>query len=487
MQRRAARPLKSTLRRICVSLALLIVSLWLYLGAVVYQDVIAPLTVESTATSLPTPRQPSALAIARPSASPTSTPSPIPTQSPTPTNTAAPTDTRIPSATPTPTFKPTTRLPALTPTRRPTLTPTPSPTHFVMLPQQPGGNHPTLADFWEGRAQFVVENIDTGLPMGESDAIIMRNGEVWAYLHASQRSAGALDRCGNPVDFPGCTVIYRSYDGGRTFQHDSPPTCQFECEQCPCDSKGDHIDQQQYPRLAYNGKILFLVYEYRARVMLRRSSDGLTWSAPEELLPGGVWTKCPANHRPEERIGPHPYALTEYACLIGGPPGVYVEGNRLYVFVGLGQNPGSMGCYYGQAGLHARFLRKCKNNPLFTGAIEYGPLEEKGPQTNAFFDFRMISSAEVQKVGDRYYMLYEGIRGPGPGDPGDSQFGLGLARSLTGQIDSPWEKFPGNPILADQPGNIGVGHADLLVIDGQTVLYTSLNGITRSRLVLAWK
>ena len=37
------------------------------------------------------------------------------------------------------------------------------------------------------------------------------------------------------------------------------------------------------------------------------------------------------------------------------------------------------------------------------------------------------------------------------------------------------------------PGNIGVGHADVLVMDGETYLYTSLDGETRSPLKLVWK
>jgi hypothetical protein len=41
--------------------------------------------------------------------------------------------------------------------------------------------------------------------------------------------------------------------------------------------------------------------------------------------------------------------------------------------------------------------------------------------------------------------------------------------------------------LVDLPGNIGLGHADLVVLDGQTLLYTSLDGVTRSRLALVWK
>ncbi len=58
---------------------------------------------------------------------------------------------------------------------------------------------------------------------------------------------------------------------------------------------------------------------------------------------------------------------------------------------------------------------------------------------------------------------------------------------MTGQIDGPWETYPGNPILVDLPGNVGVGHADLIVIQGQTLLYTSLDGQKRSRLALVWK
>jgi beta-xylosidase len=110
-----------------------------------------------------------------------------------------------------------------------------------------------------------------------------------------------------------------------------------------------------------------------------------------------------------------------------------------------------------------------------------------GPAANRYFDFRTISSAEVVQIGDRTYMLYEGIRGPGPGDAGDSQFGLGLARSQTDRIDGPWEKYPGNPLLVDLPGNIGLGHADLVVVEGQTILYTALVRDRRSRLALVWK
>jgi hypothetical protein len=40
--------------------------------------------------------------------------------------------------------------------------------------------------------------------------------------------------------------------------------------------------------------------------------------------------------------------------------------------------------------------------------------------------------------------------------------------------------------LVGLPGNFGLGHADLVVVNGQTLLYTSLNGATRSRLALVW-
>lgn len=376
--------------------------------------------------------------------------------------------------------------PPASPTFPPTWTPR-RPDSVASRQAAPADREPTLADFWDGRARFRIDVPDTGLPMGESDTVMMPNGEFWSYVHASDRSAGVRDRCGAPVEFPGCVVIYRSVDGGRTFRHDTPPVCLFECRQCPCDSQNDHIDQQQYPRVQYDRGVFVLVYEYRARLMLRRSADGLTWSAPEEVPFTGIWQAglrgCPSS----EAIGRHPFVAHDYDCLVGGPPGLILEHGWLYVFAGFGQNPGGLGCMVGPADGPVLQLRRCLYSPLFRGASDYGPLELGGPAANAYFDFRTISSAEVVRVGSRYYALYEGIRGPAAGDPGDSQFGLGLARSRSAHIDGPWEKFPDNPILVDLPGNIGLGHADVLIVDGQTWLYTSLDGVTRSRLVLEWR
>lgn|GEM_PF-264190 len=482
-----------------------------------------PLLPQETASLYGTPREqvvvddgplPTRAVTTTPTAPPTASPVTLPSPTPLPAATATPS----PAPTATPTRRPTTvatqtapelftEYPRRSPSRlaatethvlpdtdmpsdtaRSVLpSPTPPPAALV-IQSDPGANgHPTLADFWEGWAEFVLDVADTGLPMGESDTLVMHNGELWSYVHASAQSAGVSDRCGDAVPFPGCTVIYRSVDGGRTFFIETSPVCLFECAKCPCVSEIDHTDQQQYPRVAYNGTTFFLVYEYLGRTRLRRSVDGLIWSPPERVADTGVWKLWLRTCRKEERIHEHPYVPYEYECLAGGPPGIFVEGGRLYIFVGLGQNPGAMGCYTGSVTTTGEHLTRCQHNPLFVGAGEYGPLEEKGPQTNPYFDFRTISSAEVQRIGSRVYMLYEGVRGPGPGDAGDSQFGLGLARSLTPDIDGPWEKYPGNPILVDQPGNIGLGHADLVVIAGQTVLYTSLNGSTRSRLVLAWK
>ncbi len=352
------------------------------------------------------------------------------------------------------------------------------------------GVHPTLADFWDGRARFAVDVDDTGLPMGESETVLLSNGELWSYVHASQRSAGVVDSCGAPVDFPGCVVIYRSVDGGRTFALPEAPACLIPCRQCPCEADIDHTVQQQYPRVYFDGERMWMVYEYLGRVMLRTSADGLAWSMPEHVADTVIWhlwyRDCPA----EERIGKHPFAPFNYECLRGGPPSVYVDDGLLYVFVAQGRNPGAMGCFTRPVARADQAFVACEGNPLFVGAASYGPLDETGAPANPFFDFRTISSAELQALGEgearRYYMLYEGVRGPAAGDPGDTQFGLGLARSLTNRIDGPWEKYPDNPLLVDLPGNIGLGHADLVVLDGRTYLYTSLDGVTRSRLVLVW-
>jgi hypothetical protein len=357
----------------------------------------------------------------------------------------------------------------------------------LVVQSEPGLNQaPTLADLWAGRANFVLEVADTGLPMGESETIAHIEGDFWSYVHASQRSAGIIDGCGEPVEFPGCVVIYQSGDQGVSFAPPVSSACQMACRQCPCDSSVDHIDQQQYPAVAVHESGMLLVYEYRGRVMLRRSRDGLEWSQPEPVGYSGVWYERLRGCQPEERVNEHPITPREIDCLAGAPPGIHVDGEMVYVFVGLGQNPGSMGCFRGRVSDYAGRYQPCEANPFFTGAADYGPLNASGEAANPFFDFRTISSAEVQQVGDRYYMLYEGIRGPEPGSGGDSQFGLGLARSQPGVIDAPWETHAGNPILADLPGNIGLGHADLLVLEGVTYLYTSLDGERRSRLRLVW-
>ncbi len=234
-----------------------------------------------------------------------------------------------------------------------------------------------------------------------------------------------------------------------------------------------------------------MAYEYRGSVFVAYSEDGLQWTRPAQLPQTGVWKSWLMPCRPEETVGPHPHTPHEFDCLVGSPPGIFVDAEtddtQAYIFVGLGQNPGAMGCYHGPVGSPPALWRKCEHNPLFMGSLSYGPTDESGPAANAYFDFRTVSSAEVIRQGDRLYMLYEGVRGPQAGDAGDTQFALGLARSQTPAIDGPWETLSDNPILVDLPGNVGVGHADLLVQEGMTWLYTSLDGKMRSRLRLAWK
>jgi hypothetical protein len=345
--------------------------------------------------------------------------------------------------------------------------------------------HPTLADLWDGRAEFVSDIQNTGLPMGESDTHVMQNGELWSYVHANSGS-GVVDTCGAPATFPGCVVIYRSLDRGRSFQlYDKK--CLIPCNRCPCVSEVDHSDQQQYPQVAFDNNGAYMVYEYRARTMMRRSKDGVTWSAPR-ILPGtGVRSQSHRPCLPAERVGPHPYARDNADCLLGGPPGLHVENGKVNVFVAMGQNPGHMACFSGFSAWYPERFKLCKANPLFNGAATYGDPAAAGAAANANFDFRTTSSAEIQKIGARYYMLYEGIRGPGPADVGDNQFGIGMARSSGTVIDGRWERYPNGPIVQNLPGNIGLGHTDLVVIDGQTFLYTSLEGYIRGRLVLQWK
>lgn len=360
---------------------------------------------------------------------------------------------------------------------------------FLITLPPPAQLAPTLEDFWEGRARWVVDVTDVGLPIGESDSVIRGGAVLWSYLHASEQSAGVVDQCGMPVEFPGCLTLWESADGGRSFDLKTP-VCLMSCTTCPCDDVRDHITAQQYPRVFFAGDEAYLVYEWHAQTVLRRSPDGLNWSDWEFLrTPGGTWPSSFAPCSAVERIGPHPNIRGEvHDCLVGAPPGLYVEGETLYVFVGAGSAPGHMRCYKGSRHGDLSQLQLCEHDPLFTGAAEYGPLDvTEGPAVNPYFDFRYISSADVVKVGQHYYMAYEGVRGPDVLERGmDTQFGLGFARSLGLEIDGPWEKYPGNPVVMPVSFNFGIGHADLLIVDGVTFMYTATSPDTRGRYTLEW-
>jgi hypothetical protein len=287
------------------------------------------------------------------------------------------------------------------------------------------------------------------------------------------------------VPLPGCVTLWKSSDGGRHFSLERP-VCLFPCTSCPC-GEADHVHQQQYPRVFFDETGGTMVYEWGAGTFLRTSRDGVNWSG-EARVPGtGMWYETQRACTAAERIGSHPFTTPIYDCLAGAPPGLYIEGDRLYVFVGLGRAPGHMGCLSGSKHAGVAGLRPCQGNPLFGGAASYGPVEASGPAANPFFDFRTISSADVVRVGNRYYMAYEGTRGPSERYARENQFALGFARSGGPAIDGPWERYPGNPVIADVGDHWGLGHADLVIARGVTYLYTTTSTNTRGRYVLAVK
>jgi len=347
---------------------------------------------------------------------------------------------------------------------------------------------PTLADFWSGQAEWVLEIFDVGLPVGESDSIPVGADVYWSYLHASHQSAGVIDQCGQAVEFPGCATLWTSADAAQNFSL-SVPVCMLPCESCPCDDQRDHITAQQYPRVFVTGDLYYMVYEWHAQTILRTSTDGVHWSLDWDFLtiPGGKWPRSHHACLPVEAVGEHPNIRGEGdVCLVGGPPGLYVEGDTLYIFVMAGSAPAHMRCYKGNRHADLSELEMCNTDPLFGGSAVYGPLDVFEAAANAYFDFRFISSADVIRVADYYYMAYEGIRGPSELEFGrDNQFGLGFARAQ--QIDGTWEVYEGNPILNGLEDNWGVGHADLLIIDGVTYMITATSQTTRGRYQLVWK
>jgi hypothetical protein len=231
-----------------------------------------------------------------------------------------------------------------------------------------------------------------------------------------------------------------------------------------------------------------MVYEWHAQTMIRTSEDGLNWSDWDYLTtPGGTW---PSNVFPcsaTESIGAHPNIRGQVDdCILGAPPGLYIEGDMLYVFVMAGSALAHMRCYKGNRYGDLANLQLCETDPLFTGAESYGELDAFGDDAAQNFDFRYISSADILRDGDIYYMAYEGIRGPSELEFGrDNQFGLGFARAQL--LDSQWEKYEGNPIIMGLVDNWGIGHADLIMINGVTYLYSATSQDTRGRYVLVWK
>jgi hypothetical protein len=232
---------------------------------------------------------------------------------------------------------------------------------------------------------------------------------------------------------------------------------------------------------------MYMVYEWGAGTYMRTSSDGILWSGEAHVPGTGQWHADPGTCPTAAAVGEHPniYMETEYGdCLVGAPPGVFVEGDLLYVFVGLGRDPGHMGCYVGSKHAGAAGLRRCASNPLFGAENGYGPLDALGAAANPYFEFRTISSADVVRVGAHYYMAYEGVRGPSDPTVVDNQFALGFARSAGPAIDGPWEKYPGNPVIMDVANNWGIGHADIVIVGPATYLYTATSQTTRGRYVL---
>jgi hypothetical protein len=411
---------------------------------------------------------------------PTYTPFPISTATPVPS--LAPTDTPFPTATHTPfptatPAPPTAIFTPIPPTAVPIAPPLPA---FTPVPPA-GREFATLDEFWAGNAEWTLDEYDVGLPVGESDTVYRGGTEFWSYLHASFERGSVVDQCGDPAPFPGCVTLWKSADGGRHFTLENP-VCLFPCKTCPC-GPTDHTHQQQYPRVFFDTDRAYAVYEWGAGTYMRTSDDGVNWSAEAHVPDTGQWHGTCTE---AESIGEHPniYVETEFGnCLVGAPPGVYVEGGLLYVFVGLGRDPGHMGCYVGNKYAGAAGLRKCASNPLFGAELGYGPADALGAAANPYFEFRTISSADVVRIGDRYYMAYEGVRGPSDPTVVDNQFALGFARSTGPAIDGPWEKYPGNPVM-DVDNNWGIGHADIVLFGPATYLYTATSQATRGRYVL---
>ena len=108
------------------------------------------------------------------------------------------------------------------------------------------------------------------------------------------------------------------------------------------------------------------------------------------------------------------------------------------------------------------------------------PSEAENKSAGKMWDHDHIRGRELKKIGDYYYLLYEGAMGETdradmPTHYWDS-IGLARAKSLSG----PWERHPLNPIIPQQTGgrfdSIWTGWPRTVIKENQVYIYHSAGG-----------
>lgn len=291
----------------------------------------------------------------------------------------------------------------------------------------------TLADLWEGRAHFVVDQdpVPVDNPNGgHREACAVNRTDVspttiYLYHRCFVRGGGRPSVC-----------LSISHDGGDSFA---------EARGEVLGPEGDHLFAVAASVVRHAGRWI-MVYEESnvAAVYWADSADGVSWEHHGQLMDhghGGDWDQG---------------ALAT--------PGIFVDDDTLRVLYAgfpLGGAHMDIGMLSGPA---MNRLRRHPDNPVFR-------------RSDAGWDAGQVSMPRVVRQGEFYYLIYEGA---------DTDFscearnlyGWGVARSRDLQQ---WERFAGNPIRRSDRVGTGCGNDmpnPFVRYDGQLFVYHT-SGDTR--------
>jgi hypothetical protein len=293
----------------------------------------------------------------------------------------------------------------------------------------------SMADFWAGRASFIVDNQFYGTNGMHFISDVMHNGQYYVYgIVGTPRGLGVgLWRSTNMTSFTFDRVVVAP--GGAPWMS----------------------RMASFPGVLKDGNNWYMVFEGAGGspgdIGLATSSDGVRWNVdPNRILvrqPGG-WE----------------------SSNIGTPWLTKVGGQFLLYYHGFGSRRGSPSpdCQVGAAvGTNLRQLQRVSPNPLI-------------PTQNDTWDTGTIGKRDIIFENGFYYMVVE-ISGEQPYESTRWTTGIWRSQSLLG----PWERSTRNPVLPVTASGFGFDGPDWVrTPDGKLHIYFRHPQGPTARATLRW-